>query len=128
MDKIAAYNVALRRHPSWASDYQMDKIAAYDTVLRRHPLWEADYQEKEAGLDAALNAAKGGATKLFKATGIGDAASGLASAAKGAAAGLRSPGSVGTRLGTATAGAYSGVAQANRTPAMQFLRGNILPY
>jgi len=44
----------------------MDKIAAYETVLRRHPLWEAEYQEKEAGI-AALGL--GAAAKGFRSAG-----------------------------------------------------------
>jgi hypothetical protein len=106
----------------------MNKIAAYDTVLRRHPLWEADYQEKEAGLNAALNAAKGGVNAAYKAVGGRQFTGAITDTVKGGRAALRSPGPLGSRLANAVTGARVNAYQAANTPIGSFLKGNILPY
>jgi hypothetical protein len=69
----------------------MNKIAAYNMVLRRHPLWETEYQEKEAGIAAlGLNTAArgiGSAAKAFMAgsRGAPTASIGLLQGVRGAA-------------------------------------------
>lgn len=106
----------------------MNKIAAYDAVLRRHPLWEADYQEKEAGLNAALNAAKGGVSAAYKAVGGRQFTGAVTDTIKGGRAALQSPGPIGGRLANAVTHARINAHSAANTPIGSFLKGNILPY
>jgi hypothetical protein len=109
----------------------MDKIAAYDTVLRRHPLWETDYQEKEAGIAAvraAGSALKGGANTAYKAVGGPQFTGAITDTVKSGRWALKAPGPLGPRLANAVTGARVNAYQAANTPIGSFLKGSILPY
>ena len=112
----------------------MDKIAAYNVALRRHPLWEADYQEKEAGLNAVLNAARGGANAVargantaYKAVGGPQFTGAITDTVNTGRAALQSPGPIGPRLANAVTTARVNAYGAANTPLGKALTDLVMP-